>query len=261
MNAWHLPQPSANARPRTELGGFSAKAFQLRIAAFSGMECFPLEHFLPGLFVVGVMDLDDVRHVLLFDVLVLPAPALAQHGIPEHLLAGILPEFAGAILGDFRDGRCLPVGRQWEGLIRCGLLICSWHLSVENGSALAEYIFKSYSSMLPYSTDWSHLCRDPTGIQTWQPPPVSPSGASDIPEVDFREVFRFCDEVSWPRRLQQPDELFPRPGVPQPIRYFPYCRPKKNKSPLINKTTIGLCKQIDEVGEMGNNVILIIYDR
>lgn len=143
MNAWHLPQPSANARPRTELGGFSAKAFQLRIAAFSGMECFPLEHFLPGLFVVGVMDLDDVRHVLLFDVLVLPAPALAQHGIPEHLLAGILPEFAGAILGDFRDGRCLPVGRQWEGLIRCGLLICSWHLSVENGSALAEYIYSN----------------------------------------------------------------------------------------------------------------------
>ena len=38
------------------------------------MEGLPFEDLLPGLFVVPVVDLDDVGHVLLPQVILLPAP-------------------------------------------------------------------------------------------------------------------------------------------------------------------------------------------
>lgn len=121
----NLPQPSTNHSARTELGGLSADTLQLRIAAFARVQRLPLQDFLPRLFVVGVVDLNDVRHVLLLDVLVLPATALAQHRVPGHLLAGIDPELFGAILGDLGNGGRLAFGGQWEGLVGCWLLVGS----------------------------------------------------------------------------------------------------------------------------------------
>ncbi|KAH3721130.1 hypothetical protein DPMN_064047 [Dreissena polymorpha] len=38
------------------------------------MESLPFEHLLPGLLVVGIVDVDDVGHVILTYIILLPAP-------------------------------------------------------------------------------------------------------------------------------------------------------------------------------------------
>lgn len=101
------------------------------MAALARMQRLPLEHLLPRLLVVRIVYLDDVLHVLGRNVLVLPAPALAQHRVPEHLLAGIHPELAAAVLGDLRYGGGLTFGGQRERLIGRRSLIGSGHLEYE----------------------------------------------------------------------------------------------------------------------------------
>ena len=58
---------------------------------YLSVERLPHEHLLPGCLVVDVVDADDVGHVLLAEVVVLPPPALAQHRVPEHLLRRVHP--------------------------------------------------------------------------------------------------------------------------------------------------------------------------
>ena len=80
------------------------------VDCYLSVERLPLEDLPPGGLVVDVVDADDVRHVVLTQVVVLPPkmvminrsliiflnkfdlpPSLAEHGVPEHLLRWVHP--------------------------------------------------------------------------------------------------------------------------------------------------------------------------
>lgn len=117
------------------------------------MQRLPLQNLLPSLFVICVVYLDDVIHVFLGQVLVLPPPAFPQHGVPEHLLkrkqstlgiflegesdllAGVDPVGALALVHHrLGYGRGLSGRRQWERLVGSRLLVGRWHLPTKKNS-------------------------------------------------------------------------------------------------------------------------------
>lgn len=45
------------------------------ICGLHGMELFPSQDFLPGLLIILVVNPDDVCHIFLFDIIIVPAPS------------------------------------------------------------------------------------------------------------------------------------------------------------------------------------------
>lgn len=95
------------------------------------MHGLPLEHLLPCLFVIAVVNINDVFHIFRSQVPVLPLPALHSHvctwssykanisvaylfdhGIEEHLLGWVDPVVARVCFGD-AGGLPLLGERKW----------------------------------------------------------------------------------------------------------------------------------------------------
>lgn len=128
-----IPEQAPESRSWTVAGRFAAETFQSRIATFSGVRRLPHQHHLPRILVVYVVYFDDGVHVGLLDIALLPFPALAQHRIPEHLLAGVYPIFL-ALLCHFRYCRCLSVCGQRKWLTGRWILIGRRHLQYANSN-------------------------------------------------------------------------------------------------------------------------------
>ena len=81
-------------------------------------------YLLPSRLVVSIVNLDDVVHVGLLEVLRAELPALPAEGVVEHLLGGVDPVVLRA---GPRDAGLLPLGGQGEGLVGGGLLVGGRH--------------------------------------------------------------------------------------------------------------------------------------
>mmetsp|Transcript_22734 Transcript_22734/g.76347 ORF Transcript_22734/g.76347 Transcript_22734/m.76347 type:complete len:322 (-) Transcript_22734:436-1401(-) len=112
-------QELAHAGPRGGLRGFSLEAREARVWALALVEPLPGEHLRPCALVHRVVDRNDGRHVLLAR-----GPALAAHGVVEHLLARVDPCLALCV----GDGGRLPLLGQGVGLALGGLLVRGLHL-------------------------------------------------------------------------------------------------------------------------------------
>lgn len=93
-----------------------------KIPVLLWMQALPVEDGAPGRLVDVVVDGQDGGHVVL-----LRLPALALHGIVEHLLRGVLPALGVAGLvrrveAAHGDGRLLPLGGQRPALAHAGAL-------------------------------------------------------------------------------------------------------------------------------------------
>lgn len=84
-NMFNLPQPVSYPRTGRKILCTTSKALQFGITTFPGMKSFPFQNLLPCLFVIGIMDPNNIIHVLWCNVLILPTPSFAKHCVPEHL--------------------------------------------------------------------------------------------------------------------------------------------------------------------------------
>ena len=64
---------------------------KLEISSLPEMKGFPLQNLLPGRFIVSIVNFYDIVHIIRLNLVILPFPALAQHGVPKHLLGGVDP--------------------------------------------------------------------------------------------------------------------------------------------------------------------------
>eukprot|EP00982_Pelagococcus_subviridis_P016400 31476-Pelagococcus_subviridis.AAC.17 len=104
---------------------FRSLAFGLTVA-LARVELLPLHHLAPAPLVHRVVNLDHVRHVLLFR-----PPTLARDSVEEHLLARVLPRRrrVALMLGErvvsfaYRDRGRLAIGRELLALPRRALLV------------------------------------------------------------------------------------------------------------------------------------------
>ena len=63
-----IAHPWADSRARREILRFSAEFFQPRVGALRSMQRLPFQNFLPGYFVVDIVNADYVGHVIAGDI-------------------------------------------------------------------------------------------------------------------------------------------------------------------------------------------------
>ena len=111
-------------------------------------------YLLPSRLVVSIVNLDDVVHVRLLEVLRAELPSLPAECVVEHLLGGVDPVVLRA---GPRDARLLPLGGQGEGLVGGGLLV-GWrhHVAGIHGLLVAVPLHGTLATLRLHCHTGSH---------------------------------------------------------------------------------------------------------